>query len=66
MAKYKKYSKKQKRFIPISFEDQILPGTFEFALDYLSEVGPIITGMSYPVKSSAISIPASITVCGNG
>ena len=35
MARYKKYSKKQKRFVPVSFEDQILPGTFEFALDYL-------------------------------
>jgi len=35
MAKYKKYSFDQARFIPIHFDKQILPGTFEYTLSYL-------------------------------
>ena len=35
MAKYKKYSYDQARFIPIHFHQQILPGTFEYTLSYL-------------------------------
>lgn len=35
MAKYKKYSYDQVRFIPIHFDRQILPGTFEYTLSYL-------------------------------
>ncbi|MCK5316543.1 MAG: transposase, partial [Anaerolineales bacterium] len=34
-AKYKKYSYDQARFIPIHFDKQILPGTFEYSLSYL-------------------------------
>ena len=29
MARYKDYSYEQGKFIPISFDKQILPGTFE-------------------------------------
>lgn len=35
MARYKQYDYNQKRLIAVSFEDQIIPGTFEYALDYL-------------------------------
>ncbi len=35
MPRYKKYSYAQSRLIPISFSSQILPGTFEYALNYL-------------------------------
>jgi hypothetical protein len=35
MAKYKKYSYRQARFIPIHFDKQILPGTFEYTLNHL-------------------------------
>ena len=35
MARYKKYSYAQGKFIPIQFEKQILPGTFEYTLHYL-------------------------------
>jgi len=35
MAKYKKYSYDQARFIPIHFDKQIIPGTFEYTLSYL-------------------------------
>lgn len=35
MARYKEYSYEQTTMIPISFADQIIPGTFEYALDYI-------------------------------
>ena len=35
MARYKEYSYDQTKLIPISFKNQIQPGTFEHALDYI-------------------------------
>lgn len=35
MARYKPYSYAQGKFIPVHFEKQILPGTFEYSLNYL-------------------------------
>jgi len=35
MAKYKEYDYSQGKFIPIHFDKQILPGTFEYSLHYL-------------------------------
>ncbi|MGV8075076.1 MAG: hypothetical protein AB2L11_11035 [Syntrophobacteraceae bacterium] len=35
MARYKDYSYKQGRLIPVYFEKQILPGTFEHTLNQL-------------------------------
>src|SRR5512139_2874973 len=35
MAKYKHYDYSQGKFIPLSFDKQILPGTFEHTLHYL-------------------------------
>ncbi len=35
MARYKKYSYAQARFIPVHFDKQIIPGTFEYTLSYL-------------------------------
>jgi transposase len=35
MARYKDYDYKQTKLIPVSFEEQILPGTFEYTLNYL-------------------------------
>lgn len=35
MARYKPYSYVQGKFIPIHFDRQILPGTFEFTLNHL-------------------------------
>ena len=35
MARYKEYDYSQGRFIPIHFDKQILPGTFEYSLHYL-------------------------------
>ena len=35
MAKYKKHSYSQSLFIPVIFNEQIIPGTFEHALNYI-------------------------------
>jgi transposase len=35
MARYKEYDYSQGKFIPIQFDKQILPGTFEYSLHYL-------------------------------
>lgn len=35
MAKYKEYDYSQGKFIPVQFDKQILPGTFEYTLHYL-------------------------------
>jgi hypothetical protein len=35
MARYKHYDYSQGKFIPISFDKQILPGTFEYTIHYL-------------------------------
>lgn len=35
MARYKPYSYAQGKFIPVCFEKQILPGTFEYSLNYI-------------------------------
>src|SRR5512147_7164 len=35
MAKYRHYDYSQSKFIPLSFDKQILPGTFEHTLHYL-------------------------------
>ncbi|MGO8716834.1 MAG: IS1182 family transposase [Smithella sp.] len=35
MARYKSYSYTQGKFIPVHFEKQILPGTFEYSLNHL-------------------------------
>ena len=37
MAKYKDYDYSQKLFIPVSLEDQLMPGTLEFAIHTLIE-----------------------------
>ncbi len=35
MARYKDYDYKQTKLIPVSFSEQVLPGTFEYTLNYL-------------------------------
>lgn len=35
MARYKEYDYRQGKFLPISFDKQILPGSFEYTLNYL-------------------------------
>jgi hypothetical protein len=38
MARYKEYSYSQGKFISIYFSKQILPGTFEYMLNYLIDL----------------------------
>ncbi len=38
MARYKDYSCSQGKFIPIFFERQSLPGTFEYSLDQINNL----------------------------
>ena len=35
MARYKEYDYSQGKFIPVHFDKQIIPGTFEHTLHYL-------------------------------
>src|SRR3989338_6593619 len=35
MARYKEYDYNQSKLIPVYFKDQILPGTFEYALNHI-------------------------------
>ena len=37
MAKFKAYNYSQRVFLPLSLEDQLLPGTLEFAINTLVE-----------------------------
>jgi transposase len=42
MARYKPCNYAQRKFIPVAFEEQILPGTFAYTLNYLidNELSP--------------------------
>jgi len=40
MAKYKDYSYDQGGFLPVFFDKQILPGTFEYSLNHLLPEDP--------------------------
>jgi len=35
VARYKDYSYNQSKLIPVYFNDQLLPGTFEYALNHI-------------------------------
>ena len=35
MARYKHYDYRQTKMLPVSFDRQVLPGTFEYTLNYL-------------------------------
>jgi len=35
MARYKDYNYDQSKLLPINFTEQILPGTFEYTVNYL-------------------------------
>ena len=58
MAKYKHYDYSQGKFIPISFDKQILPGTFEHTLHYLidNEIDLSIFDLRY--KNEETGAPA--------
>jgi len=45
MANYKPDFSYQSSFIPVNFSEQILPGTFEYALCYIIEKNLICQGL---------------------
>ena len=53
MARYKPYDVNQDKFIPISFRDQILPGSFEHALNEIRDADLELTSM----QSLLFSVP---------
>lgn len=64
MAKYKPYSYAQGQFIPVFFDKQIQPGTFEFTLNYLIDnelrsTGDMICNnykTLYPVAGACVAL----------
>ncbi len=58
MARYKHYDYTQGKFIPIQFEKQILPGTFEYSLHYLTENEIDLTIFEPRYKNDETGAPA--------
>ena len=38
MARYKDYNYAQSKLLPINFSEQILPGSFEYTVNYLVDI----------------------------
>ena len=58
MAKYKHYDYSQGKFIPISFDKQILPGTFEHTLHYLIDNDLDLSAFDLRYKNDETGAPA--------
>lgn len=58
MARYKPYSYAQSKLIPIYFEKQILPGTFEYCLNHLIDHELDLTIFEERYKNEATGAPA--------
>ena len=58
MAKYKPYSYGQGQFIPVFFKEQILPGTFEFALNQLIDEKLDLSIFDLRYRNDATGAPA--------
>ena len=58
MARYKPYSYGQGKFIPIHFEKQILPGTFEYSLNHLIDRELDLTFFDERYKNEETGAPA--------
>jgi hypothetical protein len=58
MARYKDYSYEQTKLIPLSFSRQILPGTFEYTLNYLIDNEFDLT--LFEQRPSGVRLPTTI------
>lgn len=58
MARYKPYSYAQGKFIPIHFEKQILPGTFEYSLNHLIDHELDLSVFANRYRNEEIGAPA--------
>jgi transposase len=58
MARYKDYSYEQTKLIPLSFHHQILPGTFEYTLNYLIDNEVDLTLFEQRYRNDETGAPA--------
>ncbi len=58
MARYKYYSYEQGQFIPVQFDRQILPDTFEYALDYIVDNIMDVSIFEGRIKNDEMGAPA--------
>ena len=58
MARYKPYSYEQGQFIPIQFEKQILPESFEHALNYIVDNVMDVKAFVERIKNDTSGAPA--------
>ena len=58
MARYKDYDYSQGKFIPIYFDRQILPGTFEYSLHYLIDSEIDLSNFDFRYQSDEMGAPA--------
>ena len=58
MARYKNYSYEQTTMIPISFDRQIRPGTFEYALNYIVDNELDLSVFDTKYRNDATGAPA--------
>ena len=58
MAKYKEYSYEQKVFLPVSFSEQVLPGTFEYTLNYIIDKEVDLSPFDERIKNDETGAPA--------
>lgn len=58
MARYKDYSYEQGKFLPVSFDKQILPGTFEYTLSYLIDNELDVSGFDDRFRNDETGAPA--------
>ncbi len=58
MAKYKDYSYEQSKLLPVAFERQILPGTFEYTLNHLIDHDVDLSAFDGPYQNDDTGAPA--------
>ena len=58
MARFKKYDYTQDRLLPIRFDRQILPGTFEFALSHIIDTDLDLGGFEQMYRNDYTGAPA--------
>jgi transposase len=58
MGKYKEYSYDQKVFIPVSFSDQVLPGTFEYTVNHVIDNDLDLSGFYDRARNDDNGAPA--------
>jgi hypothetical protein len=54
MARYKPYDYRQTKMLPVRFEEQILPGTFEYTLNRLIDESIDLTVFEARYRNTAI------------